>query len=137
MVNTINHVLRNGNQRPKGEGDVLTCVKVNKGVGSLAVFGGSDSDGTEGAIGCNGVIAFLGGLYARDKLAYKIRPVTMPLGMMERDTPSSAVTGLFQKIVTRTRLIIGAMGSFLNGVSSNPAHQISLVVSTKRSAYRT
>ena len=43
-------------------------VKVRKGVVSLAVSGGADIDGNEGALGCYGVIAFLDGLYVRDKL---------------------------------------------------------------------
>ena len=51
-----------------GAGDGLTRVKVHKGLGSLAVGGGADSDGTECALICDGVIAFLKGLYVKTRL---------------------------------------------------------------------
>ena len=53
-------------------GDVLTSVNVHKIVGYLAVSSGADSDVTEGALSCNGVIAFPGGLYVRTKLDLKM-----------------------------------------------------------------
>ena len=55
-----------------GAGYVLTRVKVNKYLGSLAVSGGVNSNGTRGTIGCDGVISFLGGLYIRAKLYLKM-----------------------------------------------------------------
>ena len=67
-MNKTNDMLRHGKRRPMGAGDVLTCVKVHKVVVSLAVIGGSDSDGTESVLSCNSFIAFLGGLYVRTKL---------------------------------------------------------------------
>ena len=51
-----------------GAGNVLTIVNVHKSVVSLAVYSGADSDGTEGALSCDGVIEFLGGLYVRTRL---------------------------------------------------------------------
>ena len=51
-----------------GEVDVLTSVNVHKSVGFLAFVSGADSDGTEGALSCNGVISFFYGLYVRTKL---------------------------------------------------------------------
>ena len=61
-------MLIHGKRRPTGAGDLLTRVKVHKGVGSLAVASGGNSDGTEDALGCDGVISFLSGLYVRTKL---------------------------------------------------------------------
>ena len=60
-MNTINYMLRHGKQHQTVAGDLLNHFKVNKGVGSLDVAGGDDSYGTKGALGCDGVIAFLGG----------------------------------------------------------------------------
>ena len=51
-----------------GAGDLLTSVNVHKIVVFMAVASGFDSDGTEGAISCDGVIVFLGGLYVRTKI---------------------------------------------------------------------
>ena len=51
-----------------GAVDVLTSVNVHKSVGYLAVSSGDDSNVTEGALSCNGVMAFLGGFYVRTKL---------------------------------------------------------------------
>ena len=67
-MNKINDMLRYGKWRPTGAGDVLTHVKVHKGVCSLAVTGGSDSNGTKTVLSYDGVITFLGGLHVRTKL---------------------------------------------------------------------
>ena len=61
-------MLIHGKRRPTGAGDLLTRVKVHKGVVSTAVSGVVDSDGTKGALSCDDVIALLGGLYVRYKL---------------------------------------------------------------------
>ena len=50
--------------------DVLTSVNVHKSVVSLAVVSGADSDDTEVALSCGGVIAFLGGFYVRTKIYF-------------------------------------------------------------------
>ena len=60
--------MRHGKQSPTGAGDLLTHVKVNKGVGSIDLTGGANSDGTKSALSCDGVISFLGGLHVRTKL---------------------------------------------------------------------
>ena len=67
-MNIINYLLKHGKRRPTGAGDVLTHVKVHKGVGSLDVAIGVDSDGTESALSCGGVINFLGSFHVRNKL---------------------------------------------------------------------
>ena len=53
-----------------GAGNVLTIVNVHKSVVSLAVVSGADSDDTEVALSCGGVIAFLGGFYVRTKIYF-------------------------------------------------------------------
>ena len=51
-----------------GAGDEMTSVNVHKSVGSLAIDSEVDSDGTEGELCCDGVIAFLCGFYVRTKV---------------------------------------------------------------------
>ena len=126
-----------------GAGDVLTCVKVHKVVVSLAVTGGSDSDGTESALSCNSFIAFLGGLYVRTKLDLTILVEVQTAASDDAFGADGAGHPIFSgdriipKMATGNRPMASAMGSFLNGVPANPERQLSLMVRTKRSAYGT
>ena len=142
-MNTINDVLRHGKRRPTGSGDVLIRVMVHKGVGSLAVTGGADTDGTESALSCDGVITFLSGFHIITKLDLTMLVEVQTAASDDAFGADGAGHPIFSgdriipKMATGNRPMASAMGSFLNGVPANPERQLSLMVRTKRSAYGT
>ena len=138
-MNTINDMLGHGKRRQTGAGDVLTRVKVHKGVGSLDVSGGDDNDSTNSTLSCDGVIAFLGGLHVRTELD---STMFVEVQNAARDDafgddgvghPIFRGDRVIKNTATVTRPIVSALGSLLNGVPEKPAQQLYLMVRTKRS----
>ena len=105
---------------------------------SLAITGGADTDSTESALSCDGVITFLGGFHVTTKpdltMLGEVQTAAIDDAFGDDGAGHSIFSGdrIIIKMATGTRQTVSEMGSFLNGVPEKPAQQLSLMVRTKR-----